>query len=143
MPRRKRWKALRITSFYIPLQFEDTMNLFEELARRDSLSVSELLHRAITEYVETHYPGQPVPPIDSFFEGGNKAVRLEAKYLSTKISKGLQTVKTLKERKGGGYQPNRLHNDLIKNVIKLARLNRKIRSEEYDELIDQGEKELE
>jgi len=58
MPRKRRWKAYRVTSFYIPIEFEHVMEKAQRLASKEGRSLSMLIVDAIAEYVERRMPGE-------------------------------------------------------------------------------------
>jgi hypothetical protein len=59
MPRRKRYKALIIKSFYCPIESKEMIEKGEELAGTEKISFSEIIMKALAEYLHLHYPGNP------------------------------------------------------------------------------------
>jgi len=57
--RERRYSGLIITSFYVPVEAKDVLEALDQLAKVEGVSRSELILRAIKEYVENHYPGNP------------------------------------------------------------------------------------
>lgn len=144
MGRSIKWpQGYKTTSYQEYFAHIEIYDMARELAYLDDISFSELILKSLSEYVETHYPGNPQLALTSFNESGLKPIRLEAKFLAAEISKGLKTIGNIKKSKGKYYFPGKPHRGLVKNLIRLARLNRKIKSEEYDDLVDRGERELE
>lgn len=141
MPRRRRFKGYRITSFYIPVECEDTTKKAEELARVEHCSFSEILMRAMTEYVQFHYPGNPQLILPSLLDlEAPKPCRLEAKFLF----KDFQRLMKLLEAKGGEHTYRRqIREKAIQEMTKLARLNERLKDKEIDEFINKASKILE
>ena len=138
MPRPKRWRALVITSFYFPIERQDTIDKLSELARRERISLSEILVNAATEYVELHYPGNPAVPLTAFTENGLKPTRLEAKMVYREAEKWL---KILENPDCAEYLKKRIRTkDLPPLIVKLAKLNRRLGDEEVSELVDSGDR---
>jgi len=59
MPRPRRYKAIHITSFYIPVEKIEVLEKARDLAKIERITFSELIVNALHEYVERHYPGNP------------------------------------------------------------------------------------
>ena len=49
----------QVFSFRMPTEFIQLYEMFKELARREGISKSQLIVKAICEYVHHHYPGNP------------------------------------------------------------------------------------
>jgi len=138
LPRPKRWRALVVTSFYFPVERQDTIDMLKELADRERISLSEILVNAAAEYVELHYPGNPAVPLTSFTDDGLKPARLEAKMVSRETEKWL---KILENPKADRNLKKRIRTkDLPPLILKLAKVNQRVRDEEVSELGDRGER---
>ena len=75
-----------MTSFYIPVEAKEILEKIEELARVEGVSRSELILRAIREYVENHYPGNPQLTLPSLEDPR----RLPRRYKAVRILKALK-----------------------------------------------------
>jgi len=131
---------IRATTIYLYESYKEVYEKAVELARREGISFSELVSRALREYVENHYPGNPQLPIESYTPNGLKPIRLEAKLISrelTKMLKRLNDPRVSEEHKRWIRREG-----LPKTVLKLARLNKKLRDNRYSGLIELGEKEI-
>lgn len=56
----------QVFSFRMPTEFNSLYEMFKELARREGISKSQLVVKAICEYVHRHYPGNPQVPLTKF-----------------------------------------------------------------------------
>jgi len=56
----------QVFSFRMPTEFIQLYEMFKELARREGISKSQLIVKAICEYVHHHYPGNPQLPLTRF-----------------------------------------------------------------------------
>jgi len=141
MPRPRRYKGYRITSFYIPVEFEDLSKKAEELMKIEGLSFSELLLEALKEYVEVHYPGNPQLTLPSICDqDSEKPLRLVAKF----DCEELETIlKELKDSRGSLEYKRDLRERCKKLLIKLCRANIRLKDEKINELIDHALKKLE
>ena len=139
MPRPKRWRALVVTSFYFPVERQDTIDMLKELADRERISLSEMLVNAAAEYVENHYPGNPQMALESFKDDGLKPVRLEVKIISRKVEWWLGKLED--PRLDEQFKKRARASDLPPLLVKLSRLNLRLRDEEISELVERGEKE--
>jgi hypothetical protein len=134
MGRPRRWKAIRITSFYIPVEFEEKMSMFEELARREGKTTSGLLLEAISHLLEIKYPGNPQPPLDSFTGKAPLSLTLKAKLTSEKLE---QQLKSIEERRG---DQKWLKQAITKPLLTLAKLNETLKDKKYELLIEKTRK---
>jgi len=126
--------------------YDEAWGKAEKLARLEGVSLSELVSRALVEYVERHFPGNPQLPLSSFEEFDDRylrSVRLEAKFFAESATNLLKIIRRVKESRGEKYSPSDFHIDLFKAIIKLSKLNRRLGDVKYDELIDECELELE
>lgn len=141
MPRPRRWKSYRITSFYIPVEFEDTAKKGEELAKVEGWSFSELLTQALKEYVEFHYPGNPQLILPSLLDPKElKPIRLEARFLVKEIHDATEYLKT-KENNSLAFW-SVLQKRTIQRISKLTKLNQRLKNPRIDEVIDAASKIL-
>lgn len=105
----------------------------EELAKREGISPSAIVLKALIEYLKLHYPGQPTPPLESFIPNGLRAVKLEVKFVTKEIKKLLNFIK---EKEGAESYKKEIRRELLPiKTLKLARLNKKVKSEEISKLI--------
>ena len=108
-----------------------------ELADREGKSFSEIINLALKEYVEGHYPGNPQPPLESFQPDGLKPVRLEALMLKKKAEKLLEGIES---NKGAESYRERVKSKVLPPIIvKLSRLNLRLRSDEISKLVDRAD----
>jgi len=56
----------KVFSFRMPTEFSQLYEMFKELAKREGISKSQLIVKAICEYVHRHYPGNPQLPLTKF-----------------------------------------------------------------------------
>lgn len=56
----------KVFSFRMPTEFNQLYEMFKELAKREGVSKSQLIVKAICEYVHRHYPGNPRLPLTKF-----------------------------------------------------------------------------
>jgi hypothetical protein len=141
MPRRRRFKGYRITSFYVPVECEDVTTKAEELARVEGWSFSELLIRALTEYVGVHYPGNPQLILPSIIDPTYlKPLRLEARFLCEDLRR---FIKGLEIKHGESVFRRDLRARAIQHMNKLAKMNLRLNDKTIDALIDLASKTLE
>jgi hypothetical protein len=58
--RPKKWKeGFRLTSLAIPKEYEELWRMASKMAEAEGLSVSEILFKALSEYIKMHAPGNP------------------------------------------------------------------------------------
>lgn len=132
------WSQWNIMKFH---SHKEVYEKIEELSDREGVSMSRLVLQALIEYVKIHYPGQPLPPLESFTPEGRKAIKLEARFIARDLKKLLG--KLGNKQVSDNYKRDIKIKLLPKKLIKLARLNQRIHDEEYAELIEEGEKKLE
>ena len=137
MPRPRRFKAVRITSFYIPDTFNETWLKVEEMAQRERKPINTLILEALATLVQDKYPGNPQTPLTSFQENGLKPIRLEALFLTVEVE---NIVKALKNPKTSPQHRAHLSREVAPmKVVRLARLNTRLREEKLQDLIDEAE----
>lgn len=59
MPKPRRYEGVIVVSGYLPLEAREVLSKARELAKREGISLSELVGRSLVEYVGSHYPGNP------------------------------------------------------------------------------------
>lgn len=154
---------VRNTTIYLYRPYEKVYKMAVELANMEGKSFSELVSRSLKEYVERHYPGNPQTALKSFEEFEDERVRpmrIEAEAAAREIRKRLEFVEEynpsklepleiwLRESKQEEWERiykvrrESVIQDLPRHVVKLARLNRIVQSDEYDGLIEKFEKIL-
>jgi hypothetical protein len=140
MPRRRRFKGYRITSFYIPNEYDDVAKKAEELKKVEGWSFSELLLHALTEYVEVHYPGNPQLILPSLVDPSEqKPLRLEAKFISQDLQR---LVDVLSGKQGEATFRHELRHRAIQQLNKLAKINLRLKDKTVDEVVDKASKVL-
>ena len=138
--RPKKWpKGWKLSSLMIYERYSEVYEKSRELAEREGITFSELVVRSLGEYIEGHYPGNPQIPLDSFVESGLKPVRLEVKIASRRTKWYLE--KLGNPRVGEQFKRDIRRKELPSLLVKLAKLNRRLRDEEVSELVDRGEME--
>ena len=140
MVRPRRYKSVAVTSFYYPQEASEVIEKAKELAKLEGITFSELIVKALHEYVERHYPGNPQIPLTVFTKTSPKAKTLEAKIVARDLKKNIESFKRLMMSKPMAYYTVR--EDMKKNMLKLAKLNEILQNSEYDELIREAEKLL-
>jgi len=136
MGRPRKLNTIRQISISLYENYREVYGMAVELSRRENKSLSLIFSIALAEYVENHYPGNPQTPMESF-TGGNRAKTLEAKGVAEDVQRCLNA---LNLGRGDTSYLKRVRESLSKYIVKLARLNRVLRLEEYDELIDEGDR---
>jgi len=138
--RPKKWpKGWKLSSLMIYERYSEVYEKSRELAEREGITFSELVVRSLGEYIEGHYPGNPQIPLDSFVESGLKPVRLEVKIISRKVEWWLGKLED--PRLDEQFKKRARASDLPPLLVKLSRLNLRLRDEEISELVERGEKE--
>ena len=108
-----------------------------ELADREGKSFSELINLALEEYVEVHYPGNPQPPLEAFQPDSLKPARLEAKMITQEVA-GL--LDRLESGQGSDGYRNRVRSKIMPPlIVKLSRLNLKLRDDEVSEIVNRAD----
>lgn len=134
MPRPRRFKSVRITSIYLPVESEDVTKKAEELQKVEGLSFSELVLQALKEYVEIHYPGNPQLILPSLLDPQHlKPLRLEAKYLFKDFQR---MIGVLKEKHGELSFRRDIRQKAIQQMTKLVKMNQKLKDKRIDEFIE-------
>ena len=131
---------LRHTTIYLYEKYRDVYEKAIELARREGKSFSELISIALKEYVENHYPGNPQLSMESFTENGLKPLRLEAKLLLRSVRGLLENLKNPKV--WDEHKEKIRRHELPPKLVKLAKLNSRLRDEEIRKIIEEAEKEV-
>jgi len=108
-----------------------------ELADREGKSFSEIINLALEEYVDVHYPGNPQTALESFQPDSLKPARLEAKMITQKVEELLER---LEDGKGSEGYKNRVRlKTLPPLIVKLARLNLRLHSDEISDIVDRAD----
>jgi len=63
MPRPRRYSSIIIKSFYAPAEAKDIIDKANELAAREGITFSDVVMRALAEYLKIHFPGNPQLPL--------------------------------------------------------------------------------
>ena len=142
MPRPRRWKAIRITSFYIPLEAEEIVKKAEELAKREDITLSELIIKALKEYVERHYPGNPQIPLPTYTGQLPPAKTLEARITARQLKQDLELLKVIYAKKDNTLYRYQVESRVVKLVKELAKLNSILKNKDYQDLINEAAKVL-
>ena len=128
--------VVRQATIYLYEKYGEVYPKLCELARLEGKSFSELMSIAAKEYVELHYPGNPQLSLMSFTADGLKPARLEAKIVSREAEKWL---KMLENPDCAEYLKKRIRaKDLPSLILKLTRLNQRLRDEKVSDLVDRG-----
>jgi len=61
--RPKRLGMVKHTTIYLYEVYSDVYEKAVELAKKEGISFSEIISKALAEYVEKHYPGNPQTPL--------------------------------------------------------------------------------
>jgi len=118
--------------------YEEIYKKTEELADRENTSVSMLVVKALKNYLELHYPGNPIAPLESFTPEGLKSVKLEAKLAADQIIKFMRILR--RDEVDENFKLGIIKDQFPKYLTKLMRLNQKIKDNKYSELIEESEK---
>jgi len=139
--RPRRFKAgIRVTSFYIPIESEEIIEKMKKLAQMDGISLSEKILEAMTEYVGTHFPGNPTLPLQVFTGEAPMPLRLQAKFDQQELQRLLPTL----EKKQGEPSFRKEISDKCKMLtIKLARVNMRLKQDDITKLVDKAVQILE
>jgi len=141
--RKRRLGLVRGTIIYLYEKYKDVYPLAYELARIEGISFSELVSRALKEYVEKHYPGNPQIQITSF-TNSNFSKRFEAVLVAEDLKKHIEALRRVKEilreRPQSQTQAyfNELREKLKRETLRLIRLNELLREEKYNKLIEKA-----
>lgn len=138
MPRRRRFSSYRVTSFYLPVEYNEIAQKAEELTQVEGISFSELILNALEEYVNLHYPGNPQTILPSLLDpNGLKPLRLEAKFLFKDFQRVMMQLEDKIEDLELGFR-RELRHKAIEQMNKLARMNRRLKDRDIDEFIDKA-----
>lgn len=136
--RPKELGVVRHTTIYLYEKYGEVYPKFCELAKIEGMSFSELTSRAMKEYVEFHYPGNPQLTLQSVTDPlAQKPLRLQAKFQREELK---SLVKILKEQRGTPPYREDIRDKAKKLILKLSRLNRRLRNGDVDELIQEAVK---
>ena len=119
-------------------RYREVYEKAKELAVRESVTFSELVAKALGEYVEAHYPGNPQMSLESFSDAGLKPLRLEAKMLTQKAERFLE--KLGDPRISNSWRRELKTKRLPQLLVKLSRLNLRLRDDEISGLVERGER---
>jgi len=130
--RPKKWKGWRVTSLMVYEEYEEAYEKAKELADREGITFSELVARALSEYVSSHYPGNPQLPLihEEHRDYRLRPVEIEVEMVARRLRALLD-----QDPEAWSYDDRRLLNEWM---LKLARLNAKLRDPELDELIEEA-----
>jgi len=132
--RPRRYQGLRITSFYLPIEYLDLLDKLRELAERDGISLSEKIVDAIKEYVEVHYPGNPQTSLDPIIKpDATKPLRLQALFDAKELE---SVIEKLRSAENSLYRGT-LVDKGKKLVLKLSKANIRLNDERIDALIEE------
>jgi len=136
--RKTRLGLIRHTTIYLYELYREVYDKFVELANREGKSFSEMVSIAMKEYVELHYPGNPIAPLESFTPNGLKSVKLEAKLAADQIIKFIRIIR--RKEVSENFKLGIIKDQFPKYLTTLMKLNQKIKDNKYAELIEQSEK---
>jgi len=130
--RPKKWKGWRVTSLMVYEEYEDAYEKAKELADREGITFSELVARALSEYVSRHYPGNPQLPL---IHEDQPPYRLRTAEVEAEwISEGLRRLLS-RGPETWDYDQKALVREW---TLKLARLNARLRDPELDGLVEEA-----
>jgi len=135
--RPKKWKKWKLTSVMIPSEYEEVYKKAEDLARIEAISLSEIIAKALKEYVEVHYPGNPQLTLPSITGEAPRPLRLEARFESADLRK---FVELLESGKGSTAYRSEIREKCKKLILKLSRLNQRLKDEKIEKLIERAVK---
>jgi hypothetical protein len=81
-----------IRSFSVGQKDLPILALFDELVQRERARFSELVIRALEEYVRRHHPGNPQLPLTKFTTSNQKALKLQRNHQKEKVRQMLNAV---------------------------------------------------
>jgi len=132
MPRPRRYKAIRITSFYVPIEKARILEMSQELAQREGITLSELILNALGEYIERHYPSNPQISLETAQNPLTEPLTLKARFIAEDIENLLKW----------NIKDAHWHNKIRRKIIALAELNKRLKQKKYEQLIKLAMKEM-
>jgi hypothetical protein len=110
-----------IRSFSVRQKDLPILALFDELVQRERARFSELVIRALEEYVRRHHPGNPQLPLTKFTTSNQKVPKLQKNHQKEKVRQMLNAVLKHVEQ---GYDLNpKAH----KYYVQLAKHNKDLK----------------
>jgi hypothetical protein len=135
VPRPRRFKAYRITSFYLPIEYEDITKKAEELMKVEGYSFSEMLLEALKEYVQNHYPGNPQTILPSHTDRALQPLRLKAHWSIRDLERDLGI---LKAKRGSAQYLDEVRKRAEKTVVDLSSINLTVKDSGIQTVIDKA-----
>jgi len=137
-----KWKGYKITSLMLLDDYDEVYKKASELAEIEGITFAEIVARALAEYVEKHYPGNPQIPLPTYTGQVPMAKTLEARITARQLKKDLDLLKVIYSKRDNTLYRYEVESRVVKLVKKLARLNALLNKEEYQELVDEAAKLL-
>jgi len=137
MPRPKRYEGISVKSFYYPVELKSLIEKAEKLAKTERITFSELVWKALQEYVERHFPGNPQVTIPSVVEWQPRAPLYELKLVMESLERKLKSLKRSSEE----YRLDWLI-EAQKAFVKAVRLNDIVKDRKVDERLKEIAKEI-
>jgi hypothetical protein len=138
--RPRRYKGIRGTSFYIPLEYEKLWDDFIQLSKIDNTSVSLEILKAVQEYVSNHHPGNPQTILPSHTGEAPLPVRLKVKWSIRDLESDL---KILEQKRGSGPYQTEARKRVEKAVLELSSLSQRLNDSAIQATIEKALKVLE
>jgi len=118
--------------------YDEVYKKASELAEIEGITFAEIVAKALAEYVEKHYPGNPQIPLPTYTGQVPMAKTLEARITARQLKKDLELLKVIYAKKDNTLYRYEVESRVIKLVKKLAKLNTILKNKEYQDLINQA-----
>jgi len=133
-----KWKGYKITSLMLLDDYDEVYKKASELAEIEGITFAEIVAKALAEYVEKHYPGNPQIPLPTYTGQVPMAKTLEARITARQLKKDLELLKVIYSKRDNTLYRYEVESRVIKLVKKLAKLNTILKNKEYQDLINQA-----
>jgi hypothetical protein len=131
---RKYKEGWRTTCVMIPREYEELWHKATEIATREGKTLSEIISRALAEYHQVHYPGNPQAPLPAFDKGADtqRPLSLKCRFLIEDLERILG-----RYQKGGDpAYINRLKAKLQMGIVKGMEYNARLKNNDYQKRIE-------
>jgi len=118
--------------------YDEVYKKASELAEIEGITFAEIVAKALAEYVEKHYPGNPQIPLPTYTGQVPMAKTLEARITARQLKKDLELLKVIYSKRDNTLYRYEVESRVIKLVKKLAKLNTILKNKEYQDLINQA-----
>lgn len=126
---------VRATTIYLYERYQKVYPLAVELANVERISFSELVSRALKEYVEAHHPGNPQLTLKEAMREAPLALKLQARNHVLELERLMRSYDAAEGRHAPKSFIQRIERALRDECLKAARVTRRIKNRPLEEVL--------